>query len=89
MKGQPPQWRHTSDRPVFAELLAGMLESAVGQLATLIECDQRPSVLEDHTLNRYIVLYPNNGTITGCMNNSSRNGNGEHLAIGKPRKPVG
>ncbi len=34
-----------------------MLESAVEQLATLQECEHRPSVLDDHTLNRCIVLH--------------------------------
>lgn len=58
MKGQQqPQWRHISDLSVFTKLLDGMLESAVEQLATLQECEHRPSVLDDHTLNRYIVLH--------------------------------
>ena len=39
MKGQQqPQWRHISDLSVFTVLLAGMLESAVEQSATLQEC---------------------------------------------------
>lgn len=57
MKGQQPQWRHISDLPVFTDLVDGMLESAVEQLATLRECEHRPSVLDDHTLNRFIVLH--------------------------------
>ncbi len=58
MKGQQqPQWRHISDLSVSTELLDGMLESAVEQLATLQECEHRPSVLDDHTLNRCIVLH--------------------------------
>jgi hypothetical protein len=57
MNGQQPQWRHISDLPVFTDLVDGMLESAVEQLATLRECEHRPSVLDDHTLNRFIVLH--------------------------------
>ncbi len=57
MKGQQPQWRHISDLPVFTELVDGMLDSAVEQLATLRECEHRPSVLDDHTLNLFIVLH--------------------------------
>jgi len=58
MKGQQqPQWRHISDLPIFAELLDGMLESAIEQLATLSECEHRPSVLDDRTLNRFVILH--------------------------------
>ncbi|MFT4727100.1 MAG: hypothetical protein ACI9UN_001595 [Granulosicoccus sp.] len=57
MKGQQPQWRHISGMPLIAELVDGMLESSVQQLATLRECEHRPSLLDDHTLNRYIVLH--------------------------------
>ena len=58
MKGQQqPQWRHISDLPVFTELVDGMLESAVEQLASLRKCEHRPSVLDDHTINRIIVLH--------------------------------
>ncbi len=58
MKGQQqPQWRHINDLPMFTDLVEGMLESAVEQLATLRECEHRPSVLDDHTLNRFMVLH--------------------------------
>ena len=58
MKGQQqPQWRHISDLPVFTELVDGMLESAEEQLATLQECEHRPSVLDDRTLKRFVVLH--------------------------------
>lgn len=58
MKGQQqPQWRHISDLSIFTELLDGMLASAIEQLATLRECEHRPSVLDDHTLNRFVRLH--------------------------------
>lgn len=57
MKGQQPQWRHISDLPLLTNVVDGMLESAVEQLATLQKCEHRPSVLDDHTLNRIIVVH--------------------------------
>ncbi len=57
MKGQQHQWRHISDLSIFTELLDGMLESAIEQLATLREYEHRPSVLDDHTLNRFVRLH--------------------------------
>ena len=57
MKGQQhPQWHNISDLPIFTDMLDSMLDSALEQLAILSECEQRPSVLDDHTLNRFITL---------------------------------
>ena len=58
MKGQQqPQWHRISDLPMFTDMLDGMLDSAIEQLATLRDCEHCPSVLDDHTLNRFIVLH--------------------------------
>ena len=43
--------------PEFTEMVDGMLGSALEQLATLQTCVDRPGVLDDHTLNRFIVLH--------------------------------
>lgn len=42
---------------MFTDMLDGMLDCAIEQLATLRDCEHRPSVLDDHTLNRIIVLH--------------------------------
>lgn len=57
MKGQQPQWNPVSMLPEFTEMVDGMLGAALEQLATLQTCVDRPGVLDDHTLNRFIVLH--------------------------------
>ena len=42
---------------MFTELLDGLLESTLEQLALIKECGHRPAALDDLTLNRYIVLH--------------------------------
>ena len=57
MKGQQPQWQPISMLLVFTDMVDGMLESAFESLATLRECANKPSVLDDEILNRYIALH--------------------------------
>ena len=57
MSKQNPPWQPISMLPVFTDMIDGILESSIDQLANLRQVENKPHVLDDETVQRIIRLY--------------------------------
>ncbi len=57
MTHEQPQFHPISMLPIYTEMIDGMMESAVEQLASMRLVADKPHILDDETVERFITLH--------------------------------